>query len=435
MKKWFTLRSLAFSYGANMATNLLHRITRLAPAPASAFDQAAHLVRRTSLGIHTDRIERYATMSFDAAIDEVLADGVQRSASAQPPPDDYEPETIGDWWLEQLIGTSGNLSGRMSWFWHSVLTTSAEKSGKILIVRQMELFRTHGLGNFRDLLQRFVVDGALLQYLDGDGSEAYNPNENLGRELMELFTVGRGNFTEDDVRVAARALAGWVVNRATVSFRPENAINLPATFRGRQDTWDTAMIVDALCDDPLTAINISGRLWDSLVGVPQTESEERSLGLWWHGNGLDIAALVQRILKTEEFRSSRHARPKTGFEWWADVITATGEGRDDLRSLRALGQMPYYPPNVGGWADGPYWLMAGSLMSRAAFAFDGDSYSQISGGPWTTTAILRRCGLDSVSATTRDVLDSAGQNTDLNAESRERLRWRLALISPEFNLS
>jgi uncharacterized protein (DUF1800 family) len=429
------LRSLAFSYGAIMANNLLQRITRLAPAPASAFDEAAHLVRRTSLGIHPDRIERYATMSFEAAIEGVVHDGVQRSASAEPPPDDYEAETIGDWWLEQLIGPNGNLSDRMSWFWHSVLTTSAEKAGKILIIRQMELFRTHGLSNFRDLLQRFVVDGALLQYLDGDGSEAHNPNENLGRELMELFTVGRGNYTEDDVRVAARALAGWVVNRATVSFRPESAFNSPAIFRGRQDSWDTAMIVDALCDDPLTAINISGRLWDSLVGVPQTELEARSLGLWWHENGLDIAALVEKILRTEAFRSSRLARPKTGFEWWADVVTATGEGQDDLWSLWTLGQMPYYPPNVGGWADGPYWLMPGSLMSRAAHAFDGDSYGQIAGGPWTTTAILRRCGLDSVSATTRDVLDSAGQNTDLDTESLERLRWRLALISPEFNLS
>ena len=176
-----------------------------------ARSRVTRLLRRTSLIIDTDLIDELSGRSFDQAIDQVLSD----QGDAGRPPREGKEEIL-NWWIDRMISPTSGLYERMVWFWHTHLTTHhMNVSSDVLVSRQLELLRTHALGNFRQLLQGFVVDGALLQYLDGDGSEASKPNENLARELMELFTVGLGNHTEDDVRTAARALAGWVVDRDT----------------------------------------------------------------------------------------------------------------------------------------------------------------------------------------------------------------------------
>ena len=407
------------------------RIPKLAAPDPLALAQAAHLVRRTSVGVHPERIARLGSRSWDDAISEVLTEARERSNNLQPVPEFEEYDGAVVWWVKQLLDKENGLLDRMSWFWHTVLTTSGEKAEPKLLGPQINLFRSKGIGNFRDLLQSFVIDGALLQYLDGAGSEAFNPNENLGRELMELFTLGRGHYSQDDVRVAARALAGWDVDEnLKVIFRPESSFNAPALFRGVQADWTTELIVDALCDDPLTAINISNKLWDHLVGTTRDQSEVDKLGLWWHEQDLEILPLVERILRSDEFAEAHYSRPKSGFEWWASMITATGREWEDLWPLQYLGQMPYLPPNVGGWPGGDRWLGPGSLLSRLSVAFGLDS---IGSGPWPTEAVLEQCGLYDISTNSVAVLDGVGQNYDLEAQDRRILRWRVALTCPEFN--
>lgn len=409
------------------------------------YREAAHLVRRTSLGVFAKRITEVADLledSWDKAVAAIMDKGAQRVANYSEPPifGEDDDEEIGRWWIDQLIDQDNGIAERMTWFWHTVLTTSINQVDPVLIAKQVHLLRSHSLGNFRDLLQGFVIDGALLQFLNGDGSQAFNPNENLGRELMELFTIGRGNYTQDDVRVAARALAGWVVEDDAVRFDTAAAFNSPTIFRGEQADWSTRSIVDALCDDPLTAINISSKLWTELVGTERSSDQVQELGLWWHAQKLDISSLVERILKTEEMRGSERSRPRTGFEWWAGVVTATGADSSNLWDLFTLGQLPYHPPNVGGWGHGDRWLSPGSMLSRSLMVFDFDDFDSASdrsdsanAAPWSTERILQECGLYGLSPQTLDVLDQAGRGRDLDAESISRLRWRIALSSPEFN--
>lgn len=397
---------------------------------------AAHLLRRSCIGLHSDRVSELAVMSWDDAISDVVrtakADATEYKRAGSPPAFEGSDEAIS-WWLEMLLRPESGLLDRMNWFWHGVLTTSVDKADSELIGPQIHLLRSHSLGNFRDMLHGFVVDGALLQYLDGNRSQAFNPNENLARELMELFTIGRGNYSQDDVRVGARALAGWYVEDGDVHFDTASAFNAPALFRGAQDDWDTPSLVDALCDDPLTAIHISNRLWAELVGTDRTQTEIDKLGNWWHDQNLEITPLVEKILRSNEFANARYNRPKTGFEWWATMITATGSDPTQLWDLMTLGQMPYRPPNVGGWPGGDRWLSPGSMLGRASIAFNLDDLLAGTDQPWPTRDVLDRCGISDASTETAQILDAAGSGYDLAPEERRVLRWRIALCTPEFN--
>lgn len=398
-----------------------------------ARSRVTRLLRRTSLIIDTNLINELSGQPFDEAIAHVLAD----EGDAGRPPREDKQEII-NWWVDRMVSPSSGLYERMVWFWHTHLTTNHQDvSSDVLVSRQLELLRTHALGNFRDLLQAFVIDGALLQYLDGDRSEASNPNENLARELMELFTVGLGNHTEDDVRTAARALAGWVVDRETneVRFERERAFIAPLLFRGRQDNFDTAMIVDHLCDDVATAAYVANKLWHHLAGGWLDTETAVDLGLWWQGQNLEIRPLVEAIVTHPNFEEHHYSRPRTGLEFYAALGSVVGVQLDSPGPLRRLGQLPYEPPNVAGWPTDNRWLEPGSMLNRGSLIFSigfDDIYEPL---PGTVDYILDRIGLHQVSEGTLESLNKVGIGSELDETARAQVRWRLALSSPEFQLT
>lgn len=404
--------------------------------------RAAHLLRRTSLTVNPARIDELADLSWDDAVAEVLrtasgrADGGGAAGDDPPATDDWTHTVT--WWVNRMIDPVGGLRERMAWFWHGLLTTSADKVSSVnLIRRQLADLRAGALGDYRTILHTYVTGGALVQYLDADGSMAANPNENLARELMELFTIGRDAYTEDDVRSAARALAGWVVEDGEVSWRRENAFVAPLLFKGVQDDWDTDKVVDFLCDQPETAVRVSTRLWRHLVGTDPDPAAATDLGAWWQERDLAVPDLVERILLDPATPSSRLNRPRSGLEWFTAYRAVVGGGApvEDAWTLQGLGQMPYQPPNVGGWPDGPRWLSPGSLLARASLAFDTDWEAMAPGRSGTVDDILDRCGLHEISPATRAALDAVRSSDELPAEEAQHTRWRLALSSPEFSLA
>jgi uncharacterized protein (DUF1800 family) len=399
-----------------------------------AKSRVARLLRRSSLIIDSNLTQELSGQSWDEAIEHVLSD---EGDVGTPPREDVQ-EIIA-WWVDRMVGPSSGLYERMVWFWHTHLTTSHfDVSSGVLVSRQLELLRSHALGNFRDLLHGWVVDGALLQYLDGDGSEASNPNENLSRELLELFTVGLGNYTEDDVRAGARALAGWVVDRETneVSFERERSFIAPLLYRGEQATFDTATIVDHLCDDVATAAYVANKLWSHLAGGWLDQPAAIELGQWWQGHDLEIRPLVERIFTHPQFESDvYYVRPRTGIEFYGALRTVLGVELDEPWQLRMLGQVPFEPPNVAGWPGDNRWLEPGSMLTRGSliFSVDYDRYREPM--PGTVDHVLDRCCLHTVSQSTLDALNRAGLETELGEEERAQVRWRLALSSPEFQLT
>lgn len=357
-------------------------------------------------------------------------------STARATPDEKSDETV-TWWLRQIGAPTSGLHERMSFFWHTLIPTHRYSvDHQQLVATQLNMIRDNALGNYRDMLQSFVVDGAMIKYLDADSSTARRPNENLARELMELFSTGIGHYTETDIRQAALAMTGWRVDRDTyaVSYDPERGHHEPVTFMGDTRNWDVASITDRLCDHPATAARIASLLWYHLTGRDLNPGAAGELGVWWQDQNLQIRPLVERILLSDDFWADHYSRPRSGFEYYAAAQNILGLDPTRLHEARDLGQQLYEPPNVGGWPKGDRWLNPDSMLRRSQTLFSID-FRQVSGG---TTAsvdeILDRCGIYVVSDETMAALTGASDPTGIGEESVVQLQWRIALSSPEFQL-
>ncbi len=413
------------------------------------FVSAAHLAKRVSVsGSHT-LIETLAPMKPAEMVEYVLEGEIGPMSPPVTGDEWVDTDNLMHWWIRRMAGQDSALSERMTWFWHGVLTTNADKSDSPKQIQaQLNLLRTHSLGNYRELLQAFMIDGALLNYLDGNGSAAFAPNENLARETMELFTIGRGNYTEDDVRAAARAFAGWTVDYETgeVSLSRRDSFRAPLIFLGEQRNWDTPSVVDHLCDQPATAVHVASRLWLHLVGAPLEEKAAAELGAWWQDQDLEIKPLVRMILQSEGFSASKMARVRTGIEWFcgvramvlgADTMAEEERLPVDTWRIQQLGQNPYDPPNVAGWPTDDRWIGASGMLARASLVHDID-FNQFFSADMTTDDILDRCAIHEVSDETYQAIEGTGPRKDgeqISPEDRLATRFRLALTSPEFNQS
>lgn len=401
--------------------------------------EVAHLLRRVCLGPYPSQVDRWRAEGVDRLLEWAL--------DAAPLPSDPE-EGIGEddydallnGWIRQLRHPEAALHERLTWFWHGHLTTSTDKASFVpALWRQQRLLRRHALGNFRDLLRDITTDAAMLVYLDGDGSVADAPNENFSRELMELFTLGRGSYGEADVRAGARALAGWSVDTEDgwkVRFTKDDAMTGTVSFLGRE-VGDADQVVDAVCDHPACAPFIAAKLHTHLVGVAPDEARTAELGGLFAASGLEIKPLVTAIVTHPSFRDPTLRRPRYPAEWLAAALAATGSvgehDHSDQYWFEQIGQRPFAPPNVGGWPGGPRWLSASSSMARAGLVAQMGPDPAVVGPVEQVTAVLRRCLLFDVSASTRTALDNAARAIEDDHE-RVLALFTLALTSPEFSL-
>ena len=396
--------------------------------------RAAHLLRRTSLIVDPKRIDDLAAMDRSEAVRSVVYD----SAPIAVPSPDMGFEGVVPWWIGEMVRPDSGLAEKMAWYWHTILPTHVEKiTFQPLVTAQMQMLRTSSLGSLGSLLHRYVNDGALMQYLDASGSRPPTPNENLARELMELFTVGPGNYNENDVRNAALAMSGWQVNLTTgaISFDPANAFSGQVEFLGQVASWDVTSIVDRLVAHPATAQRHAALLYAELVGVPPSPAEASELGAWWSSQGLELQPLIERILLSDAFDHSRLVRPRSPLEFYCAVRSIIGFGESELWRLLELGQAPYRPPNVGGWPARSAWLAPAGLLPRTQMVSNVDVAAPTS-DLTTVDGILDRCGLHEVTESTMAALVAV--EDDPNVTNDDELRQallRLAFASPEFQVS
>lgn len=404
--------------------------------------ELAVLVRRTQPAPQITLVEALDGMDRHDAATTVISRGAEPVAEPSGDGDGWE---LANWMLTDRLdsGLDGGLRRTMAWFWHTVLPSHHAKTSGTLLARQVETFRRLALSDFTTLMQAYVTDGALLHYLDGDGSIAANPNENLSRELMELYTIGPANYEEVDVRAAARALSGWTVDGESneVRWERDRGFVAPLVFLGEQREWTTEAVVDRLCSDPATARQIAARVWFQLVGRPPGDADE--LGRWWAQQDLAIVPLVERIIGDEAFWDPAPARPRSAMEWFAAGAAATGAGRTDdggvdIWQLTRLGQFPFEPPTPAGWDDGR-WITPGQILMRAGVGYELGR----SGAPIADPAeVLRRCLITNPSAATLEAMAAIGQrdagqasadsaSADTAAEDSVGW-WRIALSAPEF---
>ncbi len=396
--------------------------------------QSALLVRRTHMRADPDAITALAGMERADAVEQLLQAPLD---DAQAPVSDDSKTTL-TWWVTRIGDAANPLQDRMAFLWHTILPSHRYSVGKQEFVgMQLNTIRSRSLGNFRDLLQALMADPAMLKYLDAESSTAEKPNENLAREIMELFTIGIGSYTEADVQAAALALAGWRVDKDSLqaSIEPKRAFDGEVTFLGETRRWDTPSVVDRLCDHPATAARMAAKLWYHFTGNTLSGEARSELGRWWQEEGLEIKPLLRRIMLDDEFWADHYARPRSGFEYYIAIQKILQLDPSQYWRPRNLGQAPYEPPNVGGWPDGDRWLNADSLLRRSQQLFSVDFRKVPDGTTATIGQILDRCGLWVVNDEVVAAMEAAAGHVDtIGEEGVPQLQWRIALSCPEFQL-
>jgi uncharacterized protein (DUF1800 family) len=282
-------------------------------------------------------------------------------------------------WLYRMIFTPDPLRERMTLFWHNHFATShAKVNDSALMQRQNALLRSHALGDFKLLLASIGKDPAMLIWLDSTANRKAHPNENYAREVMELFTLGRGHYTETDVQEAARAFTGWFVVRNRFSEVAAQHDAGPKTILGRTGTFDGDDIPALLLDQPSCAEFLAGKLFRYFVSEVDDPPPDliAPLARAVRESGYQIRVPVALILRSNLFFDPevRRRRVKSPVEFAIgtiralEVIKPTVEADALAESCARMGQSLYAPPSVAGWDGGPAWANSATMLTRANFA-------------------------------------------------------------------
>ena len=281
------------------------------------------------------------------------------------------------WWLDRMIATPAPLQEKMTLFWSGHFTTAAIQKGvtPAEIVAQNALFRQNALGNIRELTQRVCVDPAMLKYLDNRLNEKAHPNENFARELMELYTLGIGNYTETDVREAARAWTGLRVRRNTddVFLDPRLHDDGSKTFLNRSGNFAGKDVVDIIFQQPAAATFFATKLLRAFVYDDPEPELVAAVAALLRKNDFNVQPVMETLLASNVFYSDRAYRAlvKSPVEFVISSYQLFGVQQADmvaLGALRRMNQILFYPPNVKGWPGGSTWVNSSTMLARENFA-------------------------------------------------------------------
>jgi hypothetical protein len=351
--------------------------------------RVVHLHRRAGLAASWSQLQRDLQEGPRAAVDRLLSGKVSKGLSK----DEFEgmARTIGDsatssdspsrlkaWWLYRMLMSPDPLGERLTLMWHSHFATSNRKVQDLVQMRgQNDLFRQYARGHFGELLEAIIKHPAMLIWLDADSNRSGRPNENLARELMELFTLGIGNYSEDDIKEAARALTGWTVAENRFQFRETRHDGGEKTVLGQHGRLTGNDLIQQLVEHPSTARRLAWRICHSFMGeggVDEQALSELADGLRAHQ--LNMGWAVETVLHSKRFFSEANLRTRVigPVEYVVGAIRAL-ELYDPPPSTLTLaewtariGQDLFYPPNVGGWNENRAWLTSRTIVARANFA-------------------------------------------------------------------
>ena len=376
----------------------------------------AHLMRRAGFGATREQLDVLEATGYEAAVEQLLNPGEETRM------EDYlvrrfhpefssmmGPRAPGENWLYRMATTSSPLQEKMALLWHGIFATGYAKvvHGKALS-DQIRMFRQRGMGSFRDLLVGLAQDPAMIIWLDNQDNHKGAINENFGRELLELFTMGVGNYSEDDIKECARAFTGWTIaNREYMElrsqrdsdwpygriswhfqFNPEDHDDDEKEFLGQRGRFNGEYVIDIICQQEATARFIARHLYSYFVAdelpVPEwpynpprdPEAIEQLVRAYFDSN-YDISAVLRVLFNSGFFRSQDcwYTKVKSPVELVAGVLRLTGEFDRPRREIldrysqaSFMGQVLNDPPSVEGGHQGTDWLDTGTLVERVNFA-------------------------------------------------------------------
>ena len=346
----------------------------------------AHLLRRAGFGASPQEWPAFERAGIAATTESLLhpektpdhLDELMSEISG-----DYvdlnDINSVKEWWLYRMVHTRRPLEEKMTLFWHNHFATANYKVDNApRMWAQNQLFRRYGLGSFRTLLGQVARDPAMLVWLDGGENRVGAPNENFGREVMELFTLGRGNgYTEKDVQEAARCFTGWRYAGevpAGFVYDPTRHDDGEKTVLGHTGNWHTEDVVDILAAHPATAKTLCTKLFCFFVHDNPSDAQIARLSDAYLKNNFEIRAVLRAIFTSDDFYSpqARWAKIKSPAEFAVMTIRGLDAPMSSVRelgqNLNQMGQDLFYPPNVRGWLEGRSWINTRTLLARVNFA-------------------------------------------------------------------
>jgi uncharacterized protein (DUF1800 family) len=287
-----------------------------------------------------------------------------------------ETRRVAAWWADRMVSTDRPLQEKMALFWHGHFATGADKVRdyrKMLV--QLELFHQKGTGNFRELLIAVAQDPAMLVFLDAGQNVKGAPNENFGREVMELFTMGVGNYSEHDIREAARAFTGWTNDDLRFKLDEAKHDTGEKEFLGRRGNFDGIDTLNIILDQKVTANFIAGKIYRYFVRDDLSPALQERLGAVLRENNYELKPLLRTIFLSKDFYSepSVGTRIKGPVDLIVSMCRELGVKRlpgvpDFNSACGELGQVLLNPPTVAGWAQGRSWITPGMLLARGNLA-------------------------------------------------------------------
>ncbi|MEV8503523.1 DUF1800 domain-containing protein [Actinoplanes sp. NPDC051475] len=412
----------------------------------------SHLLRRLTLGPTAAEVDAAVRAGVTATVEKALAPigatvPIPDPGSFRPGKDGRQDArrqaTEATWWWVSRMAAAPGAAEKLAFFWHGHWATSVRKvRSAALMLAQHRTLRQYGGGGTGPLVRAMLRDPALILWLDGQRNTRKAPNENLARELMELFTLGVGAYTEDDVKAGARVLTGWRAARTatTATLVPARHDPGPVTLLGHTGTLDTDSYADLLVRHPAHLPYLARRLWirygsgtspDAATTAQLTSVPDRT-----------TTGMLRALVGAEAFAATNGTLVKQPVEWMVGAVRQLGLDLGALPEnkrgpivggLRALGQIPFRPPSVGGWPVGAAWLTTSSAQARlrsgqALAALAPEAVEKLDGAARgeRVDALARMLVVDAWSDRTRAVLTAGA------AEPRRLLA--LGLATPEYTV-
>ena len=399
----------------------------------------AHLMRRAGFGADRDELERRVANGYEATVDELL------HPEQQIPVDYYEflryfpnwwkPGTMGGrghaGWVWRMINTRAPLQEKLCLFYHQIFATGVSKVDHYDEIEDMiDMFRENGLGHYKTILMEVAKNPAMIYWLDNHENHATSINENWGRELLELFTMGIGNYTETDVQECSRAFTGWTLTHKLPRFhmgrwdwefeyRPDDHDNGEKTFLGQTGNFNGEEIIDIILAQPATATFIARHLFSFFVEdepqvpswsvtPPNNPEAVDAIAIVLFESDYHIGTTLKFILNADFFKESLFAKVKNPTEVVIGTLRLVGnterpspETMDWAIDITNMGQDLLNPPSVEGWHTGIEWINSGTLMKRTNFTAElmGDltrpggknSMGRLKSGEAAPDAIVTAC--------------------------------------------
>ena len=360
---------------------------RYRPSAETPWDikRVGHLYRRAAFGATWEELEAGLRDGPDQTIDRLLSGGpglAEHEKASMPAAEILARGNNGQlaraWWLKRMLYTPHPLREKLTLFWHNHFATSNSKVNNAgFMLGQYGLMYRHALGSFRELLLEMGKDPAMVVWLDTNTSKKGMPNENYARELMELFSLGIGNYTEQDIREAARAFTGWEIRDGKSHWNKSQYDETEKSVLGRKGRWTGDDITRICLEQPSAPYFIVGKLFRFLVSdtVPAGKELLTPLAEQFRKSDFHFGRLVETVLRSNLFFSSTvyRTRVKAPVDFLlgivrpllrSDAIESQPRTGELATALDQLGQNLFYPPSVKGWDGGPAWLNGQTLLNR-----------------------------------------------------------------------